>query len=173
MPVNIPFFPATLGDFVSGWYSKHLAAMDEPSLLDLASRGETAMRFLWLRTFHEPIAVRMQRVDGGAHLVAMRLSGEGGYEPGVVEVWRERALAASDWDRVEAALLDAGFETIPMKAGLGADGAQWIIERAKDGEYRMVDRWSPESSGPDAAFRRACETFLALAGEDLVTGDVY
>lgn len=61
----------------------------------------------------------------------------------------------------------------PMKAGLGADGAQWIIERAKDGEYRMVDRWSPESSGPDAAFRRACETFLALAGEDLVTGDVY
>ncbi|HVJ92159.1 MAG TPA: hypothetical protein VM580_20305 [Labilithrix sp.] len=168
------FFPPNFRAFRSDWYGKHLSAMHEPSLVQLAMRGETAMRFLWLRTFHQPIAVRVQRAEEGARLVATRLSGMGGYEPGSIDLRRERELGAQECQRVEAALDDAAFETIPPDVNtLGADGAQWIIERAKGGEYRIVDRWSPEAKGDAGGFRRACETFLALAGEDFVTGSIY
>jgi hypothetical protein len=40
------------------------------------------------------------------------------------------------------------WELAPLdKSRLGADGAQWIIEGVKDGNYRIVDRWSPDD-GP-------------------------
>jgi hypothetical protein len=55
----------------------------------------------------------------------------------------------------------------------GTDGAQWIIEHASDHRYRLVERWTPKSDPDQAAFVRACEKFLELAGRDLVTGDVY
>src|SRR5262249_15746244 len=51
------------------WYSKHLAAMGEPSLLEL-SRAD-AYRFLWLRSFHHPISARLVvRNDGTATLIS-------------------------------------------------------------------------------------------------------
>jgi hypothetical protein len=172
--MNTSFFPASFNAFRRKWYGKHLSAMGEPSLVELASRGEMAVRFLWLRTFHQPIAVRVQRTAGAAQMVATRLSGLGGYEPGAVDFRTKRELSVDEWHRVGQALHDAAFETMQGEVtSIGADGAQWIIERAKDGEYRVVDRWSPDARGPDAAFRIACETFLALAGEELVTGTVY
>jgi hypothetical protein len=40
------------------------------------------------------------------------------------------------------------WELAPLdKSRLGADGAQWIIEGVKNGNYRIVDRWSPDD-GP-------------------------
>ena len=172
--MNTSFFPASFNEFRREWYGKHLSAMGEPSLVELASRGEMAVRFLWLRTFHQPIAVRVQGTAGAAQLVATRLSGMGGYEPGAVDLRAKRELSVDEWHRLGQALHDAAFETIQADVtSIGADGAQWIIERAKDGEYRAVDRWSPEADGPDAGFRIACMTFLELAGEELITGNVY
>src|SRR5688572_20568151 len=48
-------------DLVDTWYSKHLRAMGEPSLVSLSSRGPRdieAYRFLWLPTWGHPVAVR-------------------------------------------------------------------------------------------------------------------
>jgi hypothetical protein len=105
-------------------------------------------------------------------MVATRLSGMGGYEPGAVGIRCERDLRPEEWDEVDQALRAASFDTLPETvAHLGADGEQWILESARNGEYRVVDRWSPRESGGDAAFRRASETFLDLAGTDLVTGE--
>jgi len=42
------------------WYSGQLKALDEPSLLAEARNTSTqSYRFLWLRSFHHPIAVRL------------------------------------------------------------------------------------------------------------------
>jgi hypothetical protein len=59
-----PFFPPEIGAFRSSWYGKHLEAMGEPSLLVAARNGETALRVLWLRTFHNPISVRLELAGG-------------------------------------------------------------------------------------------------------------
>jgi hypothetical protein len=183
-PVSIPaaFFPPhTFSDatdaFVSQWYGKHLDAMHEPSMWATATRGETAYRFVWLRTWGKPMAVRITRVGDHGHLVVTRLSGNGGYDPGTVDAKRERDLTAAEWKRVEDAIAAASFDTTATEGAMGNDGAQWIIERAKPGAYRLVERWSPTydaaSAAKNAAFVRACDLFLDLAGRDLVTGDVY
>lgn len=167
------YFPPTFDRFRSEWYGKHLAAMEEPSLYEQSAHGGSALRFLWLRTFDHPIAVRLQRDTTAPTLVAIRLSGEGGYEPGHVALRIERGVDEADWRRVETALEAARFDAPPPETIFGADGAQWIVERSRNGEYRMVDRWSPELEGPHADFRNACEAFLALAGEGLVIGSIY
>lgn len=126
-------------------------------------------RFTWLRTWGRPIAVRVSPT----HLWVTRLSGDGGYDPGRIDVQRDRALGASEWQRLESAIAAASFDTIDREGAMGHDGAQWIIERAKGGAYRLVERWSPKNDAKEAAYVRACDVFLDLAGRDLVTGDVY
>jgi hypothetical protein len=166
-------FPRGADQFVSDWYGKHLVAMNEPSLWAAALRGETAYRFLWLRTWGRPIAVRVTFDGANARLFATRLSGDGGYDPGKVDVHRERDLETTAIHRVEAAFSAASFDRIDVEGKMGADGAQWVLERAKDGVYRLVERWSPHDNAEYAEFVRACDLFLDLAGRDLVTGDVY
>jgi hypothetical protein len=166
-------FNESIETLTVGWYGKHLRAMKEPSLWAAASRGSTAYRFLWLRTWGRPIAVRVTVNGTGAHLVVTRLSGSGGYEPGDVELRRERDLGRADVQRIESALADADYDTTPAEGEAGMDGAEWIIERAAAGNYRLVERWSPAPTGPSASFRAACEVFLELAGRDVITGDVY
>ncbi len=170
-------FPDAVEGFVTQWYGKHLTAMHEPSMWATAARGETAYRFVWLRTWGRPMAVRVTRVGDRAHLVAIRLSGDGGYDPGTIDAKRERDLGPAEWTRVEDAFAAASFDTTATQGEMGNDGAQWILERAKSGGYRLVERWSPTydaaSAAKNAAFVRACNVLLDLAGRDLVTGDVY
>jgi hypothetical protein len=163
----------SIDQFVSDWYGKQLAAMNEPSLWAAAVHGETAYRFLWLRTWGRPIAVRVT-VDGvRARLFVTRFSGSGGYDPGEIDVHRERELEARDVGVIEAALSTASFDTIDTQGTMGADGAEWVLERAKGGVYRMVERWTPRHNPKYAAFVAACDLLLDLAGRDLVSGDVY
>src|SRR3954467_6279291 len=84
------FPPGALGDrsprfdgdqFARNWYSQHLRAMSEPSLSCKEPVG-TTYRFLWLRTWGAPIAVRVEKTAKGVALNAVELDGAGGYEPG-------------------------------------------------------------------------------------------
>jgi hypothetical protein len=158
-------FPERVDGFVSDWYGKHLGAMREPSLWASAVRGETAWRFLYLRTWGKPIAIRVMS-DG--HLFATRLSGSGGYDPGTIDQHRERFLAKSDLVRIESALVAMSFDTTETEGDMGNDGAQWVIERANAGKYRLVERWSPDVTHKSPAFLAACDVFIDLAGRDLL-----
>ena len=158
------YFPAgVLGEnaeshqFSADWYSKHLKALGEPSLWELSQQDPTAAvyRFLWLRTFHSPIAVRMVLApDGSAQLHSRMTNGQGGYEPGRLirdEVVALKAVAAQSF---MAALESAGFWGLPSiqfprlsingEVTVMLDGALWIIEGVRNGKYHVVDRQSPD-----------------------------
>ena len=85
-----------------------------------------------------------------------------------IEVHRDRLLTKAEIARVETALAAASFDTIPTEGEQGHDGAQWVIERAKGGAYRLVERWSPDETGKHPAFVAACDVFIDLAGRDLL-----
>ena len=71
------------------WYPPYLTAMKELSLWDRSKASETeSYRFLWLRSFHHPVALRLDVAsDGRGVLVVKVLSGQGGYDPGnLIEV---------------------------------------------------------------------------------------
>lgn len=167
------FPPGALGteqntDFVNDWYSSHLRAMAEPSLWEQREQGRAeSYRFLWLRTFNRPIAVRVSFSDSAdsAVVTVKVLSGAGGYEPGRLVVADTRSLDPTKAEQLRRILDQVDFWSLPTSEEndlLGVDGAQWIVEGLRDGQYHVVDRWSPD----DGPVRRLGLSFLELARLD-------
>jgi hypothetical protein len=161
-------------DFKAKWYSTQLRALREPSLFALATNKKAeSYRFLGLRTFHHPIAVRVKlQPDGSWILVAKVASGAGGYSPGTLTTNTSRQLTAQEADRFRSKIESGGFWNAPNPVNdqTGTDGSQWIIEGAKAGRYHVLDRWMPKN-GP----ARELGLFLAsdLARLNIPKSEIY
>jgi hypothetical protein len=159
---NSYFFPSgtfrgRIDEMTRTWYSGQLSAMAEPSL----SCGDSveSYRFTWLRTFHNPVAVRVWRTAETYELQAIVLNGAGGYDPGEVSQQINRRLTAAEWTRVKHVLDEIGFWGLSTSNDvMGFDGAQWIIE-GRDRRYHVVERWGGNERVQDAGL-----IFLDLAG---------
>jgi len=169
LPAQQYFPPGVLGhdaeqhNFTANWYAKELKALHEPSLWEL-SRDPTveAYRFLYVRSFDHPIAVRLVlRASGSGWMHVRMTSGQGGYEPGRIIRWGVSWLTKAKTQSLLEALAAVDFWNLPTLAGtdqtppgpdgrvaIGLDGAQWIVEGVKNGQYHIVDRWSPEIADP-------------------------
>ena len=151
---------ARTDEFERQWFSSQLAAMGEPSL-SCGSRKDTTYRFIWLRSFDHPVAVRIVESREQFLLTAVELSGAGGYKPGHVLQRIERVFAKSQIGQLQQALDSPAFWDRPTEDDRrGLDGSEWIIEGSKNGNYHVVVRWTP-SDGPvhDLGMR-----FLELTG---------
>jgi hypothetical protein len=147
--------------FKARWYSDQLRALEEPSLLEEANmQSRQSYRFLWLRTFHHPVAVRLDITpDGTGKLTVKIANGAGGYKPGKLIENKSPLVTQKQTDKFLQHVKDAGFwELSSYEKTSGCDGAEWIIEGVKDGKYHVVNRWTP-SKGP------ARELGMALAFE--------
>lgn len=153
-----------------GWYEPHLIAMGEPSIYAGVAQG-AQVRFLWLRTFDKPVAVRVWETPQGYWLRAVVLSGKGGYEPGRIADVVERPLSEPEWNAVLEKLRAANFTALPSQEdSMGLDGAQWIIETNVFGRYHMVDRWS-DAQPP--GYHETCLYLLKLAGISVPKDEMY
>ena len=158
---DVGYFARTPLTDLEGWYGQHLRAAGEARLCPSAAVEE--YRFLWLRSFHRPVVVRVAADSAGrATLTARVLDGAGGYEPGRVARDTTFTLSPDRWRELRRRL-DMGFwhvPTHPPPDGLiGLDGAQWILEGVAGGQYHVVDRRNPQ--GP---FREACLGLLRASG---------
>jgi hypothetical protein len=105
-----------------------------------------------MRSFHELVSVRFDlETDGMATITNKKTSGPGGTAPGYVVGNRTRTLTRQQSEWFLEQVNQSGFWKLnshndPEDDG-GADGARWVIEGVKSGEYHAVDRWSPKS-GP-------------------------
>ncbi|MEO0477015.1 MAG: hypothetical protein AAF085_13740 [Planctomycetota bacterium] len=151
-------------EFVVDWYSKHLRAMDEPSLYDRSQDSEAHQyRFLWLPTWGRPVAVRLELSSDGTGLVKSTiLDGSGGYEPGNI---KSETTATINAEKVKSLLEDIEsikYWSMPTRDDrIGTDGEQYILEAIKGGRHHIVDRWSPEDGD---SFAEVCQQLIKLAG---------
>jgi hypothetical protein len=100
--------------------------------------------------------------SGAGSIVATVLSGQGGYKPGRVKQ-RERVSLSSEQVQEFLELIELiNYWEMPGSdhSNIGFDGAQWILEGARDGEYHVVDRWSPEHG----EYRTTCLQLLEWSG---------
>lgn len=158
-PTDTQYFPP---DAELRYFPEFLVAMNEPSLF--ARRGDEgaeAYRFLLLRTWHKPIAVRLWRDSSGVLLRVVKTNGRGGFEPGVVEF--DKTLRVKDADIAECRRL---IEEIPFWESwddnwnvMPLDGSAWVLEGLSEGRYHVMMRWSPVR---DTAERRLVP-FVATA----------
>ena len=157
------YFPTdAVSKIKTEWYSKHLAAMQEESMYASDSRGAESYRFVWLRSFHHPVAVRIWKSGTDEFITFKELSGAGGYEPEHIVVNQTRTLEPGEWDAFVQRLDDMCYWNLPTTdpEGAGFDGAQWILEGVRGDRYHMVDRWTPQSG----SYREACLYALKLGG---------
>jgi len=147
------FSPDTrLDRFVSNWYSKNLTALKEPSLFALRkTQPHDSYRFVWLRTFHHPVAIRIDlKADGTGILTTKIANGAGGYNPGVLIVNKTRPLTSEEIHRVLGQVTESNFWSLSItwtEDRRGEDGSEWIVEGVKKNQYHLVSQWSPKT-GP-------------------------
>ncbi|WP_428149087.1 hypothetical protein [Brevundimonas sp.] len=137
-------------EFYGEWFGGELADFQEPSLYHRPITALRSVRFLWLRSFHDPIVVRIDDLpDGSKQLTAKRRPGGAGFtEDGTPSIAAERVrrMGTLEIDQFETAFREAALLDQP-DAGCSCcvDGAQWIIE-VSDPErgYRYRRYQSPE-----------------------------
>jgi hypothetical protein len=149
--------------FCAWWFAKHLRAMEEPPLWSELPNVLT-LRFLWLRSFDNPIVVRA--VIPAGVLVAKRTDGQGGdvglvggIEGRIVERV-ERRLDDSELRRIKDDFEALEFWQLRASEAAGCDGSQWVLEAADSAKYHVVNEWSPKPS----AFNSFCLKLLYATG---------
>lgn len=157
---NDSFFPENFNGRFEEWFSKHLRSMNESRLTK--DQSDEVYRFLWLRSFHHPIAVRISRQDNQYSLSAIELSGAGGYEPGEILKNKSRRLSDAEWLTFTRKLEESCFWKVASQDmnTRGLDGAEWVLEGLKLGRYHVADVWSPSSG----SYRDACIYLLRISG---------
>lgn len=146
--------------FKAEWYGKHLRAMQEAALFSDKDVRES-YRFLWLRSFHHPVAVRLWKTDTDQFITVNELSGAGGYEPGTSILKTQRSLSQDEWDAFMRMLEYSCYWDQPTDdpKDRGFDGSEWILEGVREGRYHLVNRWTPTGG----SFRDACLYMLRLS----------
>lgn len=144
--------------FMADWYSHELEVLNEPPLVKEAGQqsagaaGE-AYRFLWLRTFDAPIAIRLDvKADGTGMVTAKIANGQAGYPETSTKVVekRSRPLTREQTGAFLALINRTNFWGIATNIDPGdamdvqTDGSEWVLEGAKGGKYHVVARWSPD-----------------------------
>jgi hypothetical protein len=146
--------------------------MREPSLSEASKDNSlVAYRFLWLRTFHNPIAIRLNiSVDGTGTLIGKMTNGKGGYGAGNLILNDSHELTKARVSEFLALLRRAGFWSAPAEDDAGGlDGAQWVLEGTENGRYHIVDRWSPENND----FEHACLFLFEESGITVDANEIY
>jgi hypothetical protein len=162
-----------------------LSFLDEPPLFALRNnRSLQVYRFLWLPSFHRPISVRLTiNADGSGSIVARSVDRHTGLltkVPSDTEKLILDTTSAVDKAQVQdvlGQLQRLAFWAMPTEEDqappqtsetahqsptlrvVGLDGSQWILEGVRDGEYHVVDRWSPKEN----PYSQLCRYLLHLA----------
>jgi hypothetical protein len=171
-PDNIFYDRHDLNEMISKHFINHLAALEEDSIYRQSkSKNLTIYRFTWLRTFHNPIVIRLiVKKDGGGMLIAKKSSGQGGYDSGKIEKTVTKTMGKSEIDLfLELIKTEQFWELPPSTDEIGFDGARWLIEGLSNSRYHLVQRWSPKKGG----VRNIGLYLLGKSGFDINSKDIY
>jgi hypothetical protein len=125
-------------------YSKHLYSMQEPLLFNKVVDKET-YRFTWLRTFDNPVCIRIEKALDEYKLYWKLTDGAGGYNPGNLVISEEKVIDRRIWEAFEKHIKKSQFWEMSTvdKSIDGLDGSQWILEGKDQLGYHVVSRWCP------------------------------
>jgi hypothetical protein len=147
--------------FFVDWYTEQLNTLEEPSLYEISQKNDfQCYRFLWLRSFHEPVSFRITvNKNNEAVLNVKMANGAGGYKPGDIKEnfeinlnseqvikFLDKVSTANFWDLIpDENPIEMINEKGEVEILVTADGAEWVYEGIKDKTYHIVTRRSPDA----------------------------
>lgn len=126
--------------FRVNWFSKALALFNEPLISD-GSKGEV-YRCLWLRSFHEPIVIRMERHNQTVIIYWKILQFNASLQTFQSPVEFKKNIAVWQWKNFEKSLTTIDYWSMVSGDYLSrsTDGAVWLLEAAINGKHKVTER---------------------------------
>jgi len=142
--------------------------MAEPSFQSVVNGNVEAYRFLWLRSFHPGVAIRVWKCSQGYCMTAKQLDSVDKYidrkvvPSAKLAINHSHSLSVDEWNGFLAVLNRSHFWSTPTVDGkpMANDGAEWLLEGAKESQYHIVAR----QSSTDGDYYDACVFLLKLSG---------
>jgi hypothetical protein len=131
-----------LDAFIQTWYGNHLDVLDNEKLI--FQNNINVIRFTCLRTFHKPFSIKIMWNNINAKLIFNMSDGAGGYSPGALMSHFAKPLRNDQLNKLIEIVNRYNIFNQPTTINNdGLDGSQWIIEVNIDGNYKVIDRWTP------------------------------
>jgi len=150
-------------------YSFILKKLEEPPLFTKAQNPSAeAYRFLWLRTFHNPIAVRVEVQPDGSSILAIKVAGgHAGFPRTITKLIQSttRSLSRQQTDEFRKKAQAQGFWNAAThdKGGPAAtDCDGWILEGIEKGNYHVVGRAIPNRLPESSRMVQSLGLMLAI-----------
>ena len=151
------------------WFSRFLYDMKEPLLFN-RQLNKQVFRFTWLRTFHNPVMVRIEKGNNGVFLYWKVTDGKGGYDPGKIMVNEKRKIINPEWEQFISLVDSAKFWKMTRSGIVGMDGSEWILEGIDPTRYYVTSAWSPNKT---SSFYKVGDFLLGLTDLNIEEGDKY
>jgi hypothetical protein len=164
-------FMSRAADLQLRWYSADMYALGERPLWPPSTERETIYRLTYLPAFSGPSVITLTVSPGGDGRVAIKTI-DGDREVTKVD---DTSTASQDQLARFLSLLDQAhfWETPTELPRRGLDGAEWIMEGVRDGNYRTVVRWCPDiehQTADEIRFGDAGRLLFDLSGHKHVGG---
>lgn len=165
------YFPEDIFDSRTNRHMSTILNMfHEPSLYKSVSNSRIAYRFLYLRSFHGPVSIRLEIDSICKHgIVIMKHCSSEIDQKGFPESLYVQPLSTEQITQACSMMGNRNFWQIPSieTERIFLDGASWLIEAIHNGTYHIADRKSPK----DGPVRELGHYFLTLVGLDTI--EVY
>ena len=146
-----------------------LKRLEEPSLYTKAKdKSAETYRFLWLRTFHNPVAVRLNmQTDGTSLLTVKTADGHSGFPRTVTKLAQttSRTLSRDETKAFLDKVRTVGFwkeKSRDSGSPAATDGDGWILEGVAGGNYHVVSRVIPNTLPKNTIVVQALGKMLAF-----------
>lgn len=146
-------------------YSHYLYIMHEPLLYNKID-NKIIFRFTMIRSFQDPITVRLEQEDNKYTLIWKKIDFENNLDPSgmlnkpiKLSLINQEPISDEEWRQFIETFNKSGFWNMENDNNeVGIDGYHWLLEVSTDKYYHWVSRFSPDSGG----FYDCCNYLLSL-----------
>ncbi len=137
----------TIDDLFYKYYSSFLSKLNQESIYEkMTDISKHIYRFIWLRSFHDPITITIEILDkeyGELHFQKFNVSRF--YSENEIVINNFIKLTPININILLGVIKECDFWGAPSKNPYshGLDGSTWIIEGLREGKYHIIERWSP------------------------------
>lgn len=163
-------FEIEIGKITAEWLEVQLRDLKEDCLYNNKTKpNATIYRFTWLRSFHHPIVIRIEKTANEIMLYWKVGKGEGGYEPEGLKKSGKKKLSLKEWTEFESLVKGSDFDNLPNEKYIPmTDGSTWTLER------KTLDTFKAHHSNwPNIEIKEACLYLLSLTKIKVKEDDKY
>lgn len=129
-------------------------------------------RFIWIRTFHHPIVIRIEKFENTYQLFYKILEGAGGYKWGEIKKEGTRILSPEEWQTFKSLLSNLKYWNLKpgkQEGPIGNDGSTWSLEGLYKNKYNYVTTWTPTKGD----YYNACRYLIKIANLQIKQKYIY